>query len=84
MLVYVWDGCLLDIGSLVTEVVRVSYCLQCGEDRALGADNLCFDCAKDNKRDCAQLQTLLDKGHTHHCACRLVWGDGECECKAPA
>jgi len=20
-------------------------------------------------------------GHTFHCACRLVWGDGECECK---
>ena len=19
-------------------------------------------------------------GHTHHCACRIVWGDGECEC----
>ena len=25
-------------------------------------------------------QTLITQGHTHHCACRLVWGDGECEC----
>ena len=23
---------------------------------------------------------LEAKGHSHHCACRLVWGDGECEC----
>ena len=21
------------------------------------------------------------EGHSHHCACRMVWGDGECECQ---
>jgi len=28
------------------------------------------------------IQVLIyqDEGHTHHCACRMVWGGGECEC----
>ena len=27
-----------------------------------------------------KIKELRMSGHTHHCACRLVWGDGECEC----
>lgn len=27
-----------------------------------------------------QIKKLQKKGHSHHCACRQVWGDGECEC----
>lgn len=27
------------------------------------------------------ISELQRKGHTYHCACRLVWGDGECECE---
>jgi len=23
---------------------------------------------------------VREKGHTHHCASRMVWGDSECEC----
>ena len=26
------------------------------------------------------INELQAKGHSHHCACRQVWGDGECEC----
>ncbi len=27
-----------------------------------------------------QILPLQKKGHTHHCAVRHVYGDGECEC----
>lgn len=27
-----------------------------------------------------EIDQLQDKGHSYHCACRQVWGDGECEC----
>jgi hypothetical protein len=29
----------------------------------------------------AKMKEYHAKGHTHHCACRIVWGDGECECR---
>jgi uncharacterized protein YcfJ len=25
-------------------------------------------------------QLLESRGHSYHCASRMVWGDGECEC----
>lgn len=27
------------------------------------------------------IDELITQGHTNHCACRIQWGDGECECK---
>ncbi len=27
-----------------------------------------------------EIEVFERQGHTPHCACRLVWGDGECEC----
>lgn len=30
-----------------------------------------------------QVNRIQRSGHTHHCACRQVWGDGECECNGP-
>ena len=27
-----------------------------------------------------KIEELRNQGHSHHCACRIVWGDGECEC----
>lgn len=27
-----------------------------------------------------KIDAFVNSGHSHHCACRLVWGDGECEC----
>lgn len=29
-----------------------------------------------------EIDKLMQQGHPYHCACRQVWGDGECECKA--
>jgi hypothetical protein len=29
-----------------------------------------------------ELERLKKEGHTNHCACRIVWGDGMCECGA--
>ena len=51
-------------------------------------NNLCKDCnaAKWNEWDSEHsneleaIALLQKKGHSHHCACRQVWGDGECEC----
>lgn len=28
----------------------------------------------------AEIDSFIDDGHTDHCAKRLVWGDGACEC----
>lgn len=27
------------------------------------------------------ITAFQNAGHTYHCACRLVWGDGQCECQ---
>jgi len=27
-----------------------------------------------------EIDRLVGAGHHRHCACRQVWGDGECEC----
>lgn len=33
-----------------------------------------------HKQDSARIRRIEGQGHTYHCACRLVWGDGKCEC----
>jgi len=33
------------------------------------------------KEDSENIGKNMEKGHAYHCACRLVWGDGECECE---
>jgi hypothetical protein len=35
---------------------------------------------KTDSTDAAAILALEADGHSHHCACRQVWGDGECEC----
>lgn len=32
------------------------------------------------RRESARIRASIREGHTSHCAKRLVWGDGECEC----
>jgi len=27
-----------------------------------------------------RVEDIEKSGHTYHCACRQVWGDGECDC----
>jgi len=51
-------------------------------------NGLCLECneqkwrewEEEEKENLAEITRLQLKGHTHHCACRQVWGDGECEC----
>lgn len=35
---------------------------------------------KEEAENLKKIEELQGKGHSHHCACRQVWGDGECEC----
>jgi hypothetical protein len=35
----------------------------------------------DHKEELSRVDTLAADGHTRHCACRIVWGDGECTCR---
>lgn len=58
---------------LPDEAIENNRCLDCNAERwqeweQEEADNL------------AQIAILQNQGHSHHCACRQVWGDGECEC----
>lgn len=44
----------------------------------------CRECGLQHTPDCPKDKEKIAKlriaGHTHHCAIRQVWGDGECEC----
>jgi len=53
-------------------------CKQCGINPASG--DLCSQCTDAMNEDKALINHLVSRGHTRHCACRQVWGDGECEC----
>jgi len=35
---------------------------------------------EEDERENARILSLQKEGHTFHCACRQVMGDGECEC----
>lgn len=51
-------------------------------------NHLCSECnmkaweefEEDHAEDYKNIGRLQAEGHPHHCACRQVWGDGECEC----
>lgn len=34
-----------------------------------------------NQNDEEEIKNFQDQGHLYYCACRQVWGDGECECR---
>ena len=55
-------------------------CKWCGIKEA-GEEDHCEDCEKQYDEDIERIDDLCDKGHTQHCACRQVWGDGECSCE---
>ena len=53
-------------------------CKRCGE-QIYNAENpslYCDNCEKDNNK----INKLTNIGHTRHCACRITFGDGQCEC----
>lgn len=35
-------------------------------------------------KDCIEVDKIRAQGHSMHCACRIVWGDGECTCNQTA
>lgn len=55
-------------------------CKQCGCYRDILVDDLCASCTAENEFAQEAIVNLQEEGHPHHCACRQVWGDGECEC----
>ena len=56
-------------------------CQQCGYYRASKC-GICDICAEINC-DCDKAKGFaIRDGHTYHCASRMFWGDGECECNA--
>lgn len=36
--------------------------------------------AEEFEKDLKRIREIKEEGHSYHCACRQVWGDGECEC----
>ena len=57
-------------------------CLQCGVMGDVGYFGICRECTEQNREDKKKIKQHIRDGHAEHCTERLVWGDGECECKA--
>lgn len=57
-------------------------CVQCGEAFIVSylEEQICFECAYENNLDTMVFNTALEQNHTVHCAQRMTYGDGECEC----
>ena len=55
-------------------------CPQCGSLCNYTVNDVCINCHEENKGYYAQINKLTKEGHTEHCAKRMTWGDGECEC----
>jgi hypothetical protein len=69
-------------------------CETCGKEyakwlpEAAIENNLCLPCNEaawrsweiDRAEEGRRIEKIMSQGHSHHCACRQVWGDGECEC----
>lgn len=55
-------------------------CKMCEEKEVVketdGYPGMCESCVKEKE----EIIEFVRLGHTHHCACRQVWGDRECEC----
>ena len=59
----------------------MSLCVQCGESKG-NKEDICYSCLNTNFEDVLKIDQLVVKeNHTYHCARRIVWGDGECECE---
>jgi len=56
-------------------------CRMCWNAPCAPKSQMCQSCIDEGERDQAEISRLISDGHTHHCACRQVWGDGECECE---
>lgn len=60
--------------------MKTMVCQQCGGLCNYTVNDTCQECYNENV-DCEKrIDEYQVEGHTNHCANRLVWGDGECEC----
>lgn len=68
----------------VEKKIEAGICPQCdngvGKDELIKNGSVCAACREQNNIDNQRISELVIKGHTDHCAKRIVWGDGECEC----
>jgi hypothetical protein len=73
----------------IIKTKKSTKCFMCGRGlsfaerlncRTVG-HNCCAGCKAEAKNDLKCINDLIISGHTRHCAYRMVWGDGECECK---
>jgi NMD protein affecting ribosome stability and mRNA decay len=71
---------LLNYVSLEASKMNIM-CKTCGTKEVTDEDNLCASCRVELEKDNSKINGLISEGHTRHCACRMVWGDGECTCK---
>lgn len=69
-------------------------CKDCGKDypkwlpEGQPENDLCPECnekawlkwEEEQAGNMEQIKAIEAQGHSHHCACRQIWGDGECEC----
>jgi hypothetical protein len=52
----------------------------CGTREAAPDSEFCTFCAQEIDEDTAAIEKHEADGHTHHCACAMVWGGMPCEC----
>jgi len=68
----------------VDKKIEAGVCPQCdkevGEKELTKNGSVCAPCREQNSIDNQRISELVIDGHTAHCAKRIVWGDGECEC----
>lgn len=55
-------------------------CQMCGAEMADSKNDMCPACQQEWEWDKEEIDRIQNEGHTYRCACRQVWGDGECEC----
>lgn len=70
----------LDVWSR-KEIMNKPICPQCGDLGPGPGRKLCDSCESENDIDSKLINAFVGQGHSRHCAGRMVWGDGECECK---
>lgn len=64
------------------EMTEKKICKQCGENEVEDKMfDLCEGCQEMNLSDNTMQDKLFALGHTVHCCKRMVWGDGQCECR---
>jgi hypothetical protein len=75
-------------------IMKILICKNCGSEYGKWIpentfeNNLCLTCneaawkewEKEEADNLKRIEEIQKQGHPHHCACRQVWGDGECEC----